>query len=93
MAGPLDALVAAVAAEDTVIQGAITFINGVPALITAAVTAALAGGATPAQLAPLTGLVTDLQNQTAAITAALTANTPPAPVVPPAPAPAQKKKP
>ena len=83
---PIDQLVTAVAALDTVIASAEALINGISAQITAAVAAALAGGATAAQLVPLTSLATDLANQTAALSAAITANTPPVPApTPPAP--------
>jgi hypothetical protein len=81
MAGPtgnvtIDALLAQVAASDTVFDSAVTFINGVPALISAAVAAAVAGGATPAQVAPLTALAADVKSKSDAISAALVANTP-----------------
>ena len=75
----IDDLVTAVAAEDTVVNSAIVYIKSVPGLIQAAVDRAVAGGATAAQLAPLTGLVSDLQAKSAALQAALTANTPSAP--------------
>ena len=81
----IDALVAQVTATIGVEASAVTFINGVPGLISAAVTAALAGGATAAQLAPLSTLAANLQTSAAAITAAIAAN---APTPPPAPAPA-----
>lgn len=74
----IDAVIANVAAEDTVVDSAIVFINGVPKLITDAVAAAVANGATAAQLAPLTDLATGLTTKTAALKAALMANTPPA---------------
>lgn len=45
-----------VANESTVVDGAVTLIEGIPALIQAAVTAALAAGATPAQLASFNAL-------------------------------------
>jgi hypothetical protein len=87
MAAAVDNVVAAVAASDTVVNSAIVYINSVPQLIQTAVTAALNGGATAAELAPLTALVTDLQAKSSALQAALTANTPtpPVPVVPPTP--------
>ena len=82
----IDALVAQVTATIGVEASAVTFINGVPGLISAAVTAALAGGATAAQLAPLSTLAANLQTSAAAITAAIAANAPtPSPT--PAPAP------
>lgn len=81
MAGPtgnptIDALVAQVQASDTVFDSAVAFINGVPGLISAAVAQALAGGATAAQLAPVTAVATDIKAKSDAIQAALTANTP-----------------
>lgn len=72
-------LTADVAAETTEVASAIVFINGVPALITNAVNAALAAGATAEQLAALTALSTSLEAETPALTAALTANAPAAP--------------
>ena len=72
----IDDLAAAVAKEDTVIQSAITLIQGIPALIAAA-------GVDPVKLA---ALQTDITAQTAALSAAVAANTPAAPA--PAPAPA-----
>jgi hypothetical protein len=74
---PIDQLVADVAAEDTVIDSCVVYIKGVPALIDAAVQKALAGGATAAQLVPLTTLSADVKAKTQAITDALTANTQP----------------
>lgn len=68
-------LQAAVAAEDTVIDSAVTLIQGIPALIAAA-------GTDPAALAALSA---DINTKAAALAAAVTANTPAAPA--PAPAP------
>lgn len=68
----VDDLKAAVAAEDNEIAQALVFIQGVPALVAAAVAAAQAG-----DTATVAALTTDIQNQTAAIGAAL------APAVPP----------
>jgi len=82
MAKPIDDVIAAVTAEDTVIDGAIAFINSVPALITDAVNKALANGATAAELQPLTALAADVTAKKDALAAALTANTPPAPPAP-----------
>jgi UDP-N-acetylglucosamine enolpyruvyl transferase len=72
----IDALIAEVAADDSVFDSAVAFINGVPALIQAAVDKATAAGATPAQLAAVTGVATDLKAKAAAIQAAIAANTP-----------------
>src|SRR5258706_498780 len=52
----IDALTAEVAAETTADQSAIALIQGIPALIAAAVAAAQAAGATPAQLAAFDAL-------------------------------------
>ena len=69
-------LTAQVSASTTVESSAVTFINGVPALIAIAVAAAQAAGATPAELQSLTDLGTALQNSAAPLAAAITANTP-----------------
>ncbi len=75
----VDDVVAQVAATVGVEASAITFINSVPTLISTAVTAAIANGATAAQLAPLTKVVSDLKTSAGALQAALTANAPPTP--------------
>lgn len=54
----------------------LAFVSSVPGMIQAAVDAALAGGATAAELAPFTALSADLTAKTAAIVAAITPNTP-----------------
>jgi len=69
----LDDLQAAVAAEDTVIDSAITLINGIPALIAAA-------GTDPAKLA---ALQTDITTKSKALADAVAANTPAAAAPPP----------
>ena len=79
MAKPIDDVIAAVTAEDTIIDSAVAFINSVPGLITDAVNKALQNGATAAELAPLTALAADVLAKKDALAAALTANTPPAP--------------
>jgi hypothetical protein len=66
----------AVTADTTVEQSAITLLNGIPALITAAVNQALANGATSAQLTALTTLATTIQQNSTNLAAAVTANTP-----------------
>ena len=76
MAQVIDDLVAAVAAADNVFDAAVTFINGVPGLINAAVQQALAGGATAAELGPVTQVANDITTKAAALQAALTQNTP-----------------
>lgn len=77
------ALQAAVAAEAAVEASAVVLLNGIPAMITDAVAAALAAGATPAQLQALTDLATAVSANSAPLAAAVAANTPT-----PAPAPA-----
>lgn len=62
----IDDLAAAVAAEDTVIDSAVTLLNGIPALIAAA-------GTDPAALVKLQQ---DIQAKTAQLSAAIVANTP-----------------
>ncbi len=79
----IDTLVAAVAAEDTVIASAVTMLQGISSMIAVAVAAAVANGATAAQLAPLTTLTTDVQAQATALAAAVAANVPPAPPIGP----------
>src|SRR6266403_1761913 len=66
MMSALDDLQAAVAAEDTVIDSAITLINGIPALIAAA-------GVDPAKL---TALQADITAKSKALADAVAANTP-----------------
>ena len=77
----LDDLAAAVAAEDTVIDSAITLLTGLKAALDAA-------GTDPAKLSALSA---DITAKTAALSAAVTANTPaaaptaPTPSAPPTP--------
>lgn len=78
-AGTIAALTAQVQATVGVDQSAVVLINGFAAQINAAVQAALAGGATAAQLQPVTDAVTALTNESAALSAAVAANAPPAP--------------
>lgn len=77
----IDANTAAATAETTVIQSAITYIQGIPGLIQAAVDAALAQGATADQLQQLADLKTRLETDATNLNAVLTANvpTPPTP--------------
>ena len=72
----LDTLTAQVTQETTVNQSAITLINGFPALIAAAVAAAQAAGATPAQLAAFDTLSTTITQNATDLAAAVTAGTP-----------------
>ncbi len=75
----IDALVTQVTASEDVIASATLLINGIPVLLQAAIDKALAGGATAAQLAPLTALNTDLKAKSDALAAAVAANTDAAP--------------
>lgn len=78
MANPvIDALTAQVTANKNVIDSAILLINGIADRITTAVQAALAGGATAAELAPVTDLVASLKAEDNALAAAVAANTTP----------------
>lgn len=80
MAGqPLQDLITQVNRINAVVPSAVALINGIQARIDAAVAAALANGATAAELAPLTDLSSQLGAQDDALAAAVAANTPPAP--------------
>jgi hypothetical protein len=70
------ALQADVTQETTVDQSAITLIQGIPALIAAAVAAAQAAGATPAQLASFDQLGAQITANATGLAAAVTAGTP-----------------
>lgn len=72
----ITALQAEVANDTTVIQSADTLINGIAAQITAAVNAALAAGATPAQLTALSTLTSTLVANDTSLANAVAANTP-----------------
>jgi len=60
-----------VAREKTVTDSAIVYIKGVPGLIQTAVDAALAAGATPAQLKAITDLQAGMKDETDSLVAAL----------------------
>lgn len=79
MPNPLDVAIEELRVEieedSTIIDGAVTFINGVPALIQAAVDEALAQGATPAQLQAITDLKTKISDKADALKAAIEAGT------------------
>lgn len=72
----LDALRANVAKVETSEASVIAFVQGVPALIQAAVDAAIAAGATPQELAAFGELNTRLSADADKIAADVTANTP-----------------
>ena len=76
MMSQIDDLTSAVSAEDTVIDSAITLLNGLSSQLAAA-------GTDPAKLQ---ALQTDIQNKTQALAQAVAANTPAAPSTTPAPA-------
>jgi hypothetical protein len=69
----LDDLAATVTKTEGVEDSAIAFIKGVPALIQAAVTQALANGASEAELAPFAQLNTELNAKADALAAAIVA--------------------
>lgn len=70
-------------------SAAVAAISGIPAMIKTAVDAALAAGATPAQLQAITDLGNTIAANASSLGAAVTANTPaPASTSAPAPAPA-----
>lgn len=72
----INALVAEVEEQKTVVQSAVTFIQGVPALVQTAYDAGIAAGATPEQLAVLAETINGLNTAQTELTEALTANTP-----------------
>lgn len=76
-------LQAAVAADTSAEQSALTLINGIPGMIQAAVEAALDAGATPTQLAAFDTLTSTISANGNALAAAVTANTPTSPTPPP----------
>ena len=84
----ITSLKAAVAANTSEIASARTLIQGIGSQITNAVAAALAAGATAAQLAELSSLGTTLASDDAGLASDVVANTPaaPAPATPAAPA-------
>lgn len=75
-----------ITATDNVIDSATLLINSIGKLVSDAVSAALANGATAAELAPVSDVVTALKQKSDALAAAVAANTtPPAPPTPPSP--------
>lgn len=88
MANPvIQQLIDQVNQTQDVMQSATTLINGVADRIQAAIAAALANGATEAELAPVQAEVDELRTKTQALSDAVAANTPAAP------SSAPKKKP
>jgi hypothetical protein len=76
----LEALAAQVQANESAEASAVTVINGIAGRVQAAVDAAIAGGATAADLAPVQAEVDSLKASSDALSAAIAANT-----VPPTP--------
>ena len=70
----LDDLAAQIAATDGVIASATTLINGFSARIADAVAKAIAGGATAAQLAPVTDELAAIKAATDGLASAVAAN-------------------
>lgn len=70
----LDALAAEIARTTDIEQSAIALITGFAARMQAAVDAALAGGATSEQLAPVTQEIADLRAKSDALAEAVAAN-------------------
>ena len=84
MANPVvDATIAQITTSDNVIDSATQLVSSIATLIANAVAAAIAGGATAADLQPLSDLVTVLNTKSAALAAAVAANTPAPPPTPP----------
>ena len=76
MASPiLDSLAAQVTATTTVEASAVLLINGIAARVQAAVDAALANGATAAELAPVQAEADALKASSTSLSDAVTANT------------------
>jgi len=72
----LDSLTAQVTASEEVEASAVILINGFAARVQTAIDAALANGATAAELAPVQTEVDALKASTDALSAAVAANTP-----------------
>lgn len=75
----IDALAAQAAANESAEDSAVIVLNGIAQRITDAVNAAIAGGATAAQLAAVTQVATDLKTHGDALAAAVAANQAPPP--------------
>lgn len=76
MSKELDDLTAQVKANSDLLDSATTLINGIAARIDAAVAAAGAAGATPAELAQMVALSAELKAKDDSLSAAVVANTP-----------------
>jgi hypothetical protein len=75
-AANIDPLIAQVKADDAVVDSAVIWINGSLARIQAAVAAALASGATQAELQPLVDEIALQKTKVQAVADAIVANTP-----------------
>lgn len=75
----ITALQAEVTQETTVEKSALALIQGIPAMIESAITAALAAGATPAQLQAITAVAATINANDTELAAAVAAGTPSAP--------------
>lgn len=72
----LDALAAQIKANTDAEASAVVLINGFAARVQAAVTAALAGGATVTELAPIQAEIDAMNASASALASAVVANTP-----------------
>lgn len=70
----IDALVSQVNSTTGVVDSAIALINGIASRVAAAVAAALAGGATAAELAPINDVVAALKAKSDALAQAVASN-------------------
>lgn len=70
----IDQTITQIQQTEGVIDSAVALINSIGTMITNAVNAALANGATAEELAPVSAVVTDLKAKTDALAAAVAAN-------------------
>lgn len=75
----IDQLVKDVEAQKTVVKSAVDLINGFQSRLDQAIKDALAGGATAAELVPLTTLSADIKSHNQQLADAVQANTPAGP--------------
>ncbi len=72
----IDDLIDEITEVEGVVDSAVVYIEGVPALIKAAVDAAISNGATAEELAPVSALGAELKAKGAALKSAIEANAP-----------------
>lgn len=72
----LTGLIAQMTAADTTLQSTAIFVGNIPGFIATAVAAAIANGATAAQLAPVVALGNQIATDSTALLNAVAANTP-----------------